>query len=497
MSEQNSRPNEKPLESWKEIAGYLKRDVRTVVRWEKEEKLPVRRHHHKSRSSVYAYPSELEAWKAAREPGFDSAPPVPPWRRPALGLTFAMLLALVSVASSPVINPLRVAAQDADGMVARRVWERAADITGGPSPDGRYLTYVDWDTGDLALRDLKTGKNRRLTNKGSWSESTEFALYPTISPSGKQVAYTWFNKDFSYDLRLVGLDGSDPRVLYRNEEVEYLQPAAWSPDGEHILATFSRSDRTNQIVLVSVADGSVRVLKTLDWRWPGTSFSPDGRTIAYSFPPQEDSPNRDIFLLATDGSREVPLVTHPADDRSPAWAPDGKRIVFASDRTGNLGAWVIQVAEGKPQGAAKLVKPDMGRIVPMGFTETGSYYYGLSTGMKDVYVATLDLKTGKLLTPSRKATQRFIGSNYAPAWSPDGQYLAYISQRGHSRFGQGSRIISIRSVKTGEERELSPNLNRLGHRMHLPWSPRWAFLSCQRSGQEKPLGYLPDRRANG
>ncbi len=471
MSEQNSRPNEKPLESWKEIAGYLKRDVRTVVRWEKEEKLPVRRHHHKSRSSVYAYPSELEAWKAAREPGFDSAPPVPPWRRPALGLTFAMLLALVSVASSPVINPLRVAAQDADGMVARRVWERAADITGGPSPDGRYLTYVDWDTGDLALRDLKTGKNRRLTNKGSWSESTEFALYPTISPSGKQVAYTWFNKDFSYDLRLVGLDGSDPRVLYRNEEVEYLQPAAWSPDGEHILATFSRSDRTNQIVLVSVADGSVRVLKTLDWRWPGTSFSPDGRTIAYSFPPQEDSPNRDIFLLATDGSREVPLVTHPADDRSPAWAPDGKRIVFASDRTGTLGAWVIQVAEGKPQGAAKLVKPDMGRIVPMGFTETGSYYYGLSTGMKDVYVATLDLKTGKLLTPSRKATQRFIGSNYAPAWSPDGQYLAYISQRGHSRFGQGSRIISIRSVKTGEERELSPNLNRLGHRMHLPWSP--------------------------
>ncbi len=65
MSEQNSRPNEKPLESWKEIAGYLKRDVRTVVRWEKEEKLPVRRHHHKSRSSVYAYTSELEAWKAA------------------------------------------------------------------------------------------------------------------------------------------------------------------------------------------------------------------------------------------------------------------------------------------------------------------------------------------------------------------------------------------------------------------------------------------------
>ena len=102
MSQQQSHPGEKPLESWKEIAGYLKRDVRTVVRWEKDEHLPVRRHRHLSRSSVYAYPSELEAWKAAREPGFDSFPPVPPWRR---GLTLAMLLALVTFASGPLLTP--------------------------------------------------------------------------------------------------------------------------------------------------------------------------------------------------------------------------------------------------------------------------------------------------------------------------------------------------------------------------------------------------------
>ena len=129
-----------------------------------------------------------------------------------------------------------------------------------------------------------------------------------------------------------------------------------------------------------------------------------------------------------------------------------------------------------------MVKPDMGRISPMGFTRRGSYYYGLRTGMNDVYVATLDLATGKLLAPPTKATQRFVGSNHGPAWSPDGKYLAYISQRGPSRFGRGSRIISIRSVKTGEERELSPNLNRLGHRMDLPWSPMGVpFLSTVRT----------------
>ena len=50
------------LDSWKEIAAYLKRDVRTVQRWEKREGLPVHRHVHDKLSSVYAYRFELDAW---------------------------------------------------------------------------------------------------------------------------------------------------------------------------------------------------------------------------------------------------------------------------------------------------------------------------------------------------------------------------------------------------------------------------------------------------
>ena len=50
------------LNSWKEIAAYLKREVRTLHRWEVEEGLPIHRHLHKKRGSVYAYRSELEAW---------------------------------------------------------------------------------------------------------------------------------------------------------------------------------------------------------------------------------------------------------------------------------------------------------------------------------------------------------------------------------------------------------------------------------------------------
>ncbi len=193
---------------------------------------------------------------------------------------------------------------DAKGIVVRQVWPGSAGDSGAPSPNGRYLSYTDWDkTGNLEVLDLTTGENRRLTNKGSWSESDEFAQNSIISPDGKQVAYAWFNKDF-YELRLVDLDGSEPRILYGNEEVEYVHLCGWTPDGKKILAVFSRKDRTNQIVLVSVADGSVSVLKTMDWRPQKMSLSPDGRYIAYDFPPQEDSPEHDIFVLATDGSRE-------------------------------------------------------------------------------------------------------------------------------------------------------------------------------------------------
>jgi hypothetical protein len=54
---------ERHLESWKEIAAYLGRDVTTVRQWEKREGLPVRRLQHSKLGSIYAYTSELDAWR--------------------------------------------------------------------------------------------------------------------------------------------------------------------------------------------------------------------------------------------------------------------------------------------------------------------------------------------------------------------------------------------------------------------------------------------------
>jgi hypothetical protein len=56
------------LDSWKEIAAYLGRDVRTVQRWERREGLPVHRLQHSRLGSVFAHTAELDAWRDARDP---------------------------------------------------------------------------------------------------------------------------------------------------------------------------------------------------------------------------------------------------------------------------------------------------------------------------------------------------------------------------------------------------------------------------------------------
>src|SRR5437762_10513061 len=64
----SERPPEDRLDSWKEIAAYLERDVTTVQRWEKREGMPVHRHLHDKMGSVYAFRADLDTWARSRNP---------------------------------------------------------------------------------------------------------------------------------------------------------------------------------------------------------------------------------------------------------------------------------------------------------------------------------------------------------------------------------------------------------------------------------------------
>jgi len=354
-------------------------------------------------------------------------------------------------------------------LAVRQVWSGpGVDAFGSPSPDGRYLTFTDWETGDLAIRELSTGKTRRLTNKGSFLPPRAFALNSRISPDNKLVAYSWLNKYGTYDLRLIGIDGSADRALYSKDSIE-AYPQEWSTDGKHI-ATFlySNKDEDHQIVWTSVEEGSVRVLKTkLEGHATssGVSHSPDDRYIVYSHPVEEDPDNYDIYLIATDGSGEIPLVEHPANDRLLGWVPGGKEILFRRDYLGSWDVWSIPVANGKAQGSPKRILSDVGSIVPLGFSQDGSFYFSNMTRRFTTEVAPFDLKTGKV---EEQLSKPFLGSNYETVWSPDGEYLAFINEQvGTGGQGFYHRPLHIFHLKTGEEREIAADFEVRAPR----WSP--------------------------
>ena len=374
---------------------------------------------------------------------------------------------------------------------ARRLWAGGdVDLSGGPSPDGRYVSYVDWETGDLAVRELATGARRRLTANPTFMRAGGFVQESSFAPDGKEIAYIWFD-DQGMDLRVIRVDGGAPRILCRDANRAMLR-VSWS-GGEQIAVAYQQPDRTNQIALVSPATGAVRVLKTLDWRAPARiALSPDGRQLAYDFPPKEDSPNRDIYILAVDGSRETLVEAHPANDLFPLWTPDGRQLVFVSDRTGTPGLWSISIENDRVRGAPKLIQP-IGNVRPLGFSRNGAYYYGLGTGTMDAYVAAIDVVSGKVLDPPRPAPRHVMGVNSRPRWSPDGRYLAFQSDRVPGG-GNGARRLIVQTIESGAERDLNVPLPYF---QRAEWAPDGRSLLVQARSPRGSRGFFRIDIPNG
>lgn len=363
----------------------------------------------------------------------------------------------------------------ATGLTVRKVLDASVSLNDAVSPDGRYVVGLDWEAGGIAIRDLLTGEKRRLTNKlgkDAWYDT------PIFSADGKQIAYTVGisqGKNDTYELHIVGADGSGERLIYRNDSLWWLGSYDWSPDGKQLLAYLQNEvnqSKNESMVLISVADGATRILKSLSYeKNPGgfgvSRFSPDGRYIAYEYHPRNGVNEYDIAVIASDGSRDVPLVQAPADDRLLGWTPDGKSILFASDRAKTMDAWLLPVAEGKSQGVPELVKRDLGRVWPMGITRSGAFYYSLNIpGVRDIYSVTLAAETGKVTGAPTPVSTSFMGVNVAADLSRDGRNLVYLSNWQMREGYYAPPTLSTLALETGEVREVKTSLVRFGN-------PRW------------------------
>ena len=338
-------------------------------------------------------------------------------------------------------------------------------LIGRPSVDGNLFSLVD-GTGNIGVIDLMTGQFRRMTNDAVLGKDSQNAEHSTISADSRFVAYTWFALDGKYELRVADIDGQRPRVLLRSETIDYPWPVEWSRDGASILSVLTRPDYSNVLASISIADGAVHAVKELGPVRPEhASLSPDGEFVVYDYPQQPAATARDIFIVRSDGSDERRLIEFPATDVDPVWTPDGRHVLFASDRSGTMDLWTVAVTGGRVQGEPHVIHRNIGRTWLRGLTDTGSYYYYSTVGAVDVYDA--KLSNNAVTNPVALPTS-YSGSNISSIWSPDGRRLAYASRRGLVARVRGSTTLAVRDLQTNEQRELVPALNSF---LVRAWSP--------------------------
>jgi Tol biopolymer transport system component len=388
----------------------------------------------------------------------------------------------------------RAPAAGAGGQSARQMWTgNDVDAMGQVSADGRYLTYTDWNTGDLAVRDLTTGVNRPITHTGGWEASGDFAEFSVPSPDGREIAYAWYSEKPQsaafYDLRLISTngDGAKARIVHRADDIHWLMPYAWTPDGKHIVVYRERKGSVNELGVVTVATGAFRVLKELPHGPQRAGVSPDGRFVVYDAPPSANTLARDIFLINIDGSGHALIDASPSNDQMPMWTPDGSRVIFLSNRTGANALWSIPIGGGKATGAALMLKQDVGTFYPLGMTRSGAipYFVGGDRLNSHTVRVTPDMVP---VEPPQSLTDTFVNAHIGASWSPDGQSVAFYVF--HGREAQGAGGLVVRTLKTGQEREipLAIQLNR--NAGPIRWFPDGnSVLVVSRDPALRSMGY--------
>ncbi len=150
-------------------------------------------------------------------------------------------------------------------------------------------------------------------------------------------------------------------------------------------------------------------------------FSPDGKSVAFA---SDRAGNWDIWIINIDGTQPVQVTRGPEDDVHPSWSPDGKQLVFCSLARGS-GQWELWIADA----TAGATKSFIGYGLFPEWNPSGdqiAYQRARQRGSRWFSIWTLRLVDGEPRHPTEVASS----TEYAmitPAWSPDGQKLAYCT----------------------------------------------------------------------
>ena len=318
-------PPEDRLDSWKEIAAYLNRDVTTVQRWEKREGMPVCRHQHDRIGSVYASRKALDAWvrsrdlRAAQENGNEvPLANIPAGPRPGMGtyLTrWRSVLALAAVGAALVVGAglwLQKAEYFWRSTIAGARFQTVTDFEGtaqaaAVSRDGQFIAF-------LSDRDGQTDVWVTQAGSGQFHNLTRGSVRELVNPSVRTLGFT--------------ADGAFVTFWMRKQE-----DSSASGGGISIWAVPTMGGEAKPYL-----EGAA------EYEW-----SRDGSRLAY----HTTGPGDPLFVST--GLRQpegLPIFTAPAGLHChfPSWAPDGSFIYFVlGSLPDKLDIWRIRPTGGQPE----------------------------------------------------------------------------------------------------------------------------------------------------
>ena len=307
----------------------------------------------------------------------------------------------------------------------------------GCGSDADKITFVSEVDGDAEIYVIDPDSGEAVPLTDNHSSDTN----PIWSPDGKYVAYV---SDESGDLEINVVDHKGKltrRLTYIPGDD---RTPLWSPDGQD-LAFISNQDGNAEVYLMT-ADGGRAVRITAeepddrigDW-------SPDGVWLAFARGGPSDE--RGLWLRNPDGVNLVHLTTE--NDFDPVWSPNGKHIVFVRDADGNLDLFLAsRLKDGTWQDEVQLTRltqHEEDDLAPA-WSPDGDFvaFVSFRDGNGEIYIMESDGSRQLRLTTNG-------ADDLGPVWSPDGNQMAFVSHL------YGPSEIFIMDDDGGNQRRLTTN----------------------------------------
>ncbi len=280
--------------------------------------------------------------------------PATPLPSPPTGMGGRIVMRSGPVLGDERLQPIVMSAPD--GSQARIVSENEERGTAPAlSPGARYLTYVELTSTREQI--LKVIPLDRPGAAWFWGGAPRLDRQdmPTWSPDGNWIAFvaSSFNDQLPDLYRVTGFASGEATLERLTQDNSIESWPSFSPDGREIVyaVDMSPTGGATELRILTVETGQIRNLtgngNTLIESSPDWSHSPSVPYIAFHAQ-EEGSTQSDIYWVPADGSAPPEkIIESDASDIHPRFSPDGRYIMFSSDRTGNWDVFLYEIASGE------------------------------------------------------------------------------------------------------------------------------------------------------